>query len=92
MRTSDDPIFLSEDDLKGEIGKVSDEEIKKAMNLKKVTEKARKGYDKQLRETSKVELKEMAEIMDRILAEGVENLESPGGRKKFLEYLKKMDF
>ena len=92
LRTSDDPTFLSEDDLRGETGKVSDEEIKKAMNLKKITEKARKDYDKQLRETSKVELKEMAEIMDRILAEGVENLESPGGRKKFLQNLKKMDF
>ena len=62
------------------------------MNLKKVTEKARKDYDKQLRKMSKIELKEMAEIMDRILAEGVENLESPGGRKKFLENLRKMDF
>ena len=89
---SDDPNFLSEDELKGETGKVSDEEIKEAMNLKKITEKATKEYDKQKRKVSKDELKEMVEIMDRILAEGVENLESPTGRRKFMENLKKMNF
>ena len=92
MRTSDEPNFLSEEDLRGETGNVSDDEIKEAMNLKKITEKAKKEYDKQMRKVSKDELKEMAEIMDRILAEGVENLESPSGRRKFLENLKKMNF
>ena len=92
LRTSDDPNFLDEDELDMESGRTTDEEIKKAMNVSKINDKVRKEYLQQLRKRSKQELKEMAEIMDRILAEGVENLESPGGRKRFLENLKKLNF
>ena len=92
LRTSDDPNFLNEDDLNTETGTVTEQEIKEALKLEKVTEKAKKEYVKQMKKVSKQELREMSEIVDRILAEGVENLESVSGRKKFLNNLKQMNF
>ena len=92
LRTSDEPNFGGEDELDQETGKTSEEEIDLAKKLRRMTIKNQKEFERQQRQMSKTELKEMAEIMDRILAEGVENLESPSGRKRFLENLKRENF
>ena len=43
------------------------------MNISKINDKVRNEYLQQIRKTSKQELKETAEILDKILAEGAEN-------------------
>ena len=88
LRTSDEPIFLTEDQLRDESGVVSKQMLFRARKLDAMTKKTEKEAQKLLRKMKKIELREMAEINDRILAEGVENLESETGRQRFYDNLR----
>lgn len=89
LRSSDDPIFLTEDELRDESGVVSKQMLFKARKLAEQNKKMEKEVEKMLRKLAKIEMREMAELNDRILEEGVENLESESGRQRFYDNLKK---
>ena len=89
LRASDKPLFLTEDELRDESGVVSKQTLFKARKLQTQNAKMEKEVEKMLRKLAKVEMREMAEINDRILEEGVENLESESGRQRFYENLQK---
>jgi exonuclease III len=89
LRASDDPIFLTEDELRDESGVVSKQMLFKARKLEAQNKKMEKEVEKMMRKLAKIEMREMAELNDRILEEGVENLESETGRQRFYENLQK---
>ena len=89
LRSSDQPVYLTEDELCTENGVVSSQLLQRARALDKRNIKLEKEARKLLRHTRKEELKEMSLVQDHILAEGVENLESETGRARFLANMKK---
>jgi hypothetical protein len=90
LRQTDSPVYLSEDELREESGPVDDKEMEKAKKVKRITIKAEKEAQKAYKKMAKAELREMAEINDRILEAGVENLESETGRAKFYKNLQEL--
>jgi hypothetical protein len=84
-RTSDRPVYLTEDELSNESGVITPQLLQRARKLDARNKTAFKESEKVLRKMAKQELKEMSIINDHILAEGVENLESESGRKRFLK-------
>lgn len=89
LRQSDEPLFLSEDELRDESGVVSKQMLFRAKKLDAMNKKAEKEASKLLRRMAKVELQEMSQLNDEILAEGIENLESESGRQRFYDNLMK---
>ena len=86
-RTSDQPVYLAEDELSKENGVVSKALLERARALDKRNEKLEKAARKLQSKLAKQELHERSILNDHILAEGVENLESESGRKRFFENL-----
>ena len=89
LRTSDKPEYLSEDDLCQETGVISKQMLHRARALDKRNREAEQKM-KKLRAEAKEDLVEMSRLNDLILAEGVENLESKSGRKRFLKNLQEL--
>jgi exodeoxyribonuclease III len=89
-RTSDRPVYLTEDELSNESGVITPQLLQRARKLDARNKTAVKESEKVMRKMAKQELKEMSIINDHILAEGVENLESESGRKRFFENLQKL--
>lgn len=87
-RTTDQPVYLTEDELDTESGVVSRNMLQRARALDQRNAKTEKEARKLLRQIAKTNLQEMSIINDHILAEGVENLESESGRARFLKNLK----
>jgi exodeoxyribonuclease III len=87
-RTSDQPVYLTEDELSKENGVVSKNLLQRARALDKRNERLEKAAKKTLNRLAKQDLQEMSLLNDHILAEGVENLESDSGRARFFENLK----
>jgi hypothetical protein len=87
-RTTDQPVYLTEDDLSKENGVVSKNLLERARALDRRNEKLEKNAKKLLQKLARQQLTDMSLLNDHILAEGVENLESESGRKRFLENLK----
>ena len=87
-RTSDVPVFLTEDELSEESGVVSRQLLQRARALDTRNKVSEKTAEKLLRRLAKEKLTEMATLNDHILAEGVENLESESGRSRFFENIK----
>jgi hypothetical protein len=86
-RTSDKPIYLTEDELNRENGVVSKQLLERARALDRRNEKLEVQAKKLLNKLAKKELREMSILNDHILAEGVENLESESGRERFFKNL-----
>jgi hypothetical protein len=86
-RTSDKPIYLTEDELNRENGVVSKQLLERARALDRRNEKLEVQAKKLLNKLAKQELREMSILNDHILAEGVENLESESGRERFFKNL-----
>jgi exodeoxyribonuclease III len=87
-RTSDQPIYLTEEDLSKENGVVSKSLLQRARALDRRNERLEKVAQKTLNRLAKQDLQEMSLLNDHILAEGVENLESESGRARFFENLR----
>ena len=87
-RTSDSPVYLTEDELCEENGVISRQLLQRARNLDTRNKKLEKEASKLMRKLNKGTLEEMSKLNDHILAEGVENLESDSGRARFFEHLK----
>ena len=87
-RTSDQPVYLTEDDLSQENGVVSRQMLQRARALDCRNQKTEKEARRLLSRLAKDNLKEMSLLNDHILAEGVENLESESGRSRFFKNLK----
>jgi exodeoxyribonuclease III len=84
-RSSDQPHYLTEDELSKENGVVSKNLLERARALDRRNEKLEKSAKKLLNRLAKQELTEMSLLNDHILAEGVENLESESGRARFFK-------
>ena len=89
LRTSDQPIYLTEEDLGTENGVVSRCQLQRARALDRRNRKTEKEARRLLRQINREELNEMSLLHDHILAEGVENLESETGRARFYANLRK---
>jgi len=87
-RTSDQPVYLTEDDLNQENGVITAGMLQRARALDARNQKVEKEARRLLNKLAKTELEEMSILNDHILAEGVENLESESGRTRFFENLK----
>ena len=87
-RTSDQPVYWTEDELSKENGVVSKSLLERARALDKRNEKLEKAARKLQSKMARQELTEMSLLNDHILAEGVENLESESGRERFFKNLK----
>ena len=87
-RSSDKPVYLTEDELCEENGVVSRQILQRARNLDTRNRKLEKEASKLMRKLDKDTLEEMSKLNDHILAEGVENLESDSGRARFFKNLK----
>jgi hypothetical protein len=88
-RTTDQPIYLTEDELDEENGVVSRHLLQRARALDTRNKKTEKEARKLLSKMAKDTLQEMSTLNDHILAEGVENLESETGRSRFFENIQK---
>ena len=88
-RTTDQPIYLTEDELDEENGVVSRHLLQRARALDTRNKKTEKEARKLLSKMAKDTLQEMSTLNDHILAEGVENLESESGRSRFFENIQK---
>ena len=88
-RTSDQPVYLTEDDLSQENGVVSTQMLQRARSLDVRNKNVEKEARKLLSKIARDDLTEMSILNDHILAEGVENLESESGRARFFENIKK---
>ena len=88
-RNSDQPVYLTEDELSQENGVVSTQMLQRARALDARNKKTEKEARRLLSKLAKDNLREMSILNDHILAEGVENLESESGRSRFFENLKK---
>jgi hypothetical protein len=88
-RTTDQPIYLTEDELDEENGVVSRHLLQRARALDRRNKKTEKEARKLLNKMAKDTLQEMSTLNDHILAEGVENLESESGRSRFFENIQK---
>lgn len=86
-RSSDEPVYLSKDELDDSAGVVTPGVLQRARRLDLRNKALEKKAESLLRKLDKKRLIELAQINDRILSEGVENLESDSGRKKFLQNL-----
>ena len=86
-RTSDKPVYWTEDELSRENGVVSKNMLERARALDRRNEVLEKAAKKVLSRLARENLTEMSLINDHILAEGVENLESETGRARFFENL-----
>jgi len=86
-RNSDEPVYLSKDELDDTSGVVTSGVLQRARRLDIRNKTLEAKAESILRKLDKKRLKEMSLLNDRILAEGVENLESDSGREKFLKNL-----
>jgi exodeoxyribonuclease III len=86
-RSSDQPIYLTEDELNRENGVISKSMLERARALDKRNTTLEKAARKLEAKLAKQSLTEMSLLNDHILAEGVENLESESGRSRFFENL-----
>jgi hypothetical protein len=86
-RNSDEPIYLSKDELDDASGVVTSGVLQRARRLDIRNKALEAKAESLLRKLDKKRLKEMSLLNDRILSEGVENLESDSGREKFLKNL-----
>ena len=86
-RTSDQPIYLTEDELNRENGVISKSMLERARALDKRNSTLEKAARKLEAKLAKQSLTEMSLLNDHILAEGVENLESESGRSRFFKNL-----
>jgi exodeoxyribonuclease III len=87
-RSSDKPIYWTEDELSRENGVVSKSMLERARALDKRNSTLEKAAKKLMAKLEKQSLSEMSILNDHILSEGVENLESETGRARFFENLK----
>jgi exodeoxyribonuclease III len=87
-RTSDEPVYLSKDELDDSSGIITPGVLQRARRLDIRNKTLEAKTESILRKLDKKRLQEMSLLNDRILAEGVENLESDSGREKFLKNLK----
>jgi exodeoxyribonuclease III len=87
-RSSDPPVYMTEDELSRENGVVSKSMLERARALDKRNTTLEKAARKLMAKLAKQSLSEMSLLNDHILAEGVENLESESGRSRFFENLK----
>jgi exodeoxyribonuclease III len=87
-RTSDKPVYWTEDELSRENGVVSKSMLERARALDRRNAILEKSAKKILNRLAKEDLREMSILNDHILSEGVENLESESGRARFFENLK----
>ena len=86
-RASDQPVYLTEDELSEENGIVTSNMLQRARALDQRNQKLEKDARKLLRRVARDNLHEMSILNDHILAEGVENLESETGRSRFFKNL-----
>ena len=86
-QTGDEPIFLSKDELDDSSGIVSPGVLQRARRLDLRNKTLEKKAESILRKLDKKRLQELSILNDRILSEGVENLESDSGREKFRKNL-----
>ena len=86
-RNSDEPIYLSRDELDDSSGVVTSGVLQRARRLDLRNKTLEAKAESILRKLDKKRLTELSQINDRILSEGVENLESDSGREKFLKNL-----
>ena len=86
-RNSDEPIYLSKDELDDSSGIVTPGVLQRARRLDIRNKTLEAKAESILRKLDKKRLTEMSLLNDRILSEGVENLESDSGREKFLKHL-----
>lgn len=87
-RNSDEPTYLSKDELDDTSGVVTSGVLQRARRLDIRNKALEAKAESILRKLDKKRLTEMSLLNDRILSEGVENLESDSGREKFLQNLK----
>jgi hypothetical protein len=87
-RTTDQPVYLTEDDLSRENGVVSKNLLERARAMDRRNTQLEKNAKRLLQRIARQSLTDMSLLNDHILAEGVENLESESGRKRFFENLK----
>jgi len=87
-RSSDLPVYMTEDELSRENGVVSKSMLERARALDKRNTTLEKAAKKLMAKLAKQSLSEMSILNDHILAEGVENLESESGCSRFFENLK----
>jgi exodeoxyribonuclease III len=86
-RSTDQPVYKTEEELSKENGIVSKNMLDRARALDKRNEKLEKNAKKLLQRLARQHLTEMSLLNDHILAEGVENLESESGRARFFKNL-----
>ena len=89
LRISDEPIYLTEEQLRDESGIVTKAILDRAKKMDARNKASEKEAQKILRKMQRRELVEMAELNDRILEEGIENLETETGRQRFFENIQK---
>ena len=89
LRKSDQPVYLTADELRDDAGIVTPRALGKAIKLSSRNLKLEEEARKALREMDKLELREASTLNDHILSEGVENLETESGRLRFLKNIKK---
>lgn len=88
-RTSDEPVYLTEEELNQENGVVSRQLLQRARSLDARNKKTEKEARRLLNKIAKQDLNEMSILNDHILSEGVENLESESGRNRFFENIRR---